>query len=581
MFKMNPGLGSTCLVHPTELSISLFEILQGKYAYVRGQTLHSSLRNPGIFGRQLFIHLYKTALGSCTYDNVLKDWTNFETTLKTRWRGVEHLTPEFKRSTFESWARTVRLTVDQLLLNTINQVLHTRTVLSYERYVDWVVALGLVPIVRRAPDGETIARIQAHCQQMRKTHASGDVTISRIVDKLAQEITAIMTDVTSIYIPDYAEVSVEFNGDKAAYLGTYRQKDITVEVVSRPIIYNGRVSFDSPLYRLFTAIMTCHRTAEHAKLCQLLNTAPLKALVGSTCNDMYKDILARLEQSSQKTDPKRELLNLLIKLAENKTVSGITDVVEDFVTDVSQNIVDKNKLFGTGTESTTQGLRKQVSNTVFKCLTNQINEQFDTISNLEKERDDYVKKIQCIETQLLQSLPEGGRPRHDINILTQNTLQALSGLRDPTINLSECHIPKGSSVVNSFFSQYVPPFMEMLRELTSLWEGEMFQTYNLTPVVDNQGQRTSIAYSQDTVSILLGPFTYIIAKLTHMDLINHSLISLSLHDIADQLYVDSRLFVYINDIGHKYCEQIIQPGTDGPNTEAFNGGAAPIGGNNA
>ncbi len=158
------------------------------------------------------------------------------------------------------------------------------------------------------------------------------------------------------------------------------------------------------MQRLYQNIFMCYRTLEHAKICQLLNTAPLKAIVGHGGRDMYKDILAHLEQNSQRKDPKKELLNLLVKLSENKTISGVTDVVEEFITDASNNLVDRNRLFGQPGETAAQGLKKKVSNTVVKCLTDQINEQFDQINGLEKERELYLKKIRSMESQLQASL---------------------------------------------------------------------------------------------------------------------------------------------------------------------------------
>ncbi|QDQ69250.1 capsid portal protein [Colobine gammaherpesvirus 1] len=562
---MNPGHGSAVTVHPSEVSIALFEILQGKYSYVRGQTLHSSLRNPGVFFRQVFIHLYKTALGSCTYDSLLADWRTYEASIRTRWRDKTHNWEHYKRSTFDSWAQTVKLTLDQVILNAINRVLYAKTTPSYERYIDWVVTLGLVPVITRSPNQKLVDSIHEQLLLSCRKTASGEKTIGQVLRGLTQEITTLLSELSSTYIPSYSEVSIEYDPEKNTFVGYSQEKKVHIEVITFPVVLGGSVIFDSPVQRMHNTIMACHRTAEHAKLCQLLNTAPTKALVGSACNNLYKDILTHLEQASQKNDPKKELLNLLVKLAENKTVSGVTDVVENFVTDVSQNIVDKNKLFGTGHETTTQGLRRQVSHSVFRCLTNQINEQFDTIANLEKEREMCIKRIRCIESQLAMVEPEAPS---EVNLMTANTFQSLGRLQDPPLQMASYQIPSGNTVLNSFFSSYVPPFRELMKDLTNLWESEMFQTYKLIPVVDNQGQRLSVTYSQDTVSILIGPFTYMIGNLSQMELISHSFVSTSLQDIASYLYQSSRLFVYITDVGQKYCLTSPPPNNgpgEGPN----------------
>lgn len=569
---MNPSLsgGSSIVIHPSQTSIYLFEILQGKYSYVKGQTLYSSLRNSGVFFRQLFIHLYQHALNNCTYDGVVSDWKKFETSIKSRWDHQNTSTFTFKQSTFKSWATTIKMTLNQVLLHNIHQTLHTQNNLLYERYIDWVVTLGVVPVARQPPNMELMNRIKAVFSEAHEKNSKHDLTIKKIMMSLEHELISIVQSLTSIYIPDYSEVTIEFLENVNVYKGIYKNKKIDIKIITRPIFFQDSITFDSPVQRLFYTIMTCYRTTEHAKLCQLLNTAPVKSIIGTSGGNVYSDIMTHLEESSQKSDPKKELMQLLIKLAEHKTVSGVTDVVEDFITDVSQNIVDKNKLFGKTSETTTQGLKKQVSNSIFKCLTKQINEQFDTINNLEKEREVYLKNIHLIESQLHKCQQPVSQNPLDLkfNLLTSDTFKTLDNIHTTSLNMMASSIPKGESVLNSFFSQYVPPFRELNKDLTILWENEIFQTYKLHPVVDNQGQRLYVKYSQDTISNLLGPFTYTVVGLSQVALITDVYSDMSSCDIAEYLYKFSRLAVYITDIESKYCplsEELSSPHHKKPN----------------
>ncbi len=109
------------------------------------------------------------------------------------------------------------------------------------------------------------------------------------------------------------------------------------------------------------------------------------------------------------------------------------------------------------------------------------------------------------------------------------------------------------SILNSFVSQYIPPSREMTKDLTELWESELFNTFKLTPVVDNQGQRLYVRYSSDTISILLGPFTYLVAELSPVELVTDVYATLGIVEIIDELYRSSRLAIYIEDLGRKYC----------------------------
>lgn len=562
MLRINPS-STTCsvIVHPTENSCRLFEILQGKFAYVRGQALYSGLRSTSVFLRQIFIHLYKSALSSVTYDDVLSDWTLFEKSFSEKWAQGE-TDPSFRGSTFQSWASTMKLAVEKRLLNVIFQVVHTQMSLSYERFVDWVVTTGLVPIYRDKENSKLMKELeQLFHNSLIKEESRTERSLKGMTQGLLSELSVVVTALTSKYIPDYTEVIIEQRGSK--FVGIYKNKRLDVLVLNRPIICGGDVIFDSPLQRLSCSIMACHRTQEHAKLCQLLNTSPIKGITSEAGNNLYSDLMAKLDESSQKSDPKKELLNLLVKLAENKTVSGVTDVVEDFITDVSQNLVDRSKLFNDPNSSETikRGLKKHVSSSVFKCLTSQINKQFETIDDLQKERKLFMKKINILEDRL-SGLGHTDPQQYNECIITGDTFNSLRCLeKGGELGRTFFQVAKGDHVNNSFFSQYIPPIADIRHELTLLWESEVFQTYKLTPVVDNQGQRLHVKYSQDTISLLIGPFTYGCAGLHTVNLITAPHSALSLQDIADEIFKASRLAVYILDIGKKYYP-LLQNGTE-------------------
>lgn len=520
--------------------------------------------------RQIFIHLYKSALSSVTYDDVLNDWLLFETSFSEKW-GQGERDASFRASTFQSWASTMKLAVEKRLLNVIFQVVHTQMSLSYERFVDWVVTTGLVPIYKDKENTKLMKELEQLFHDRIPKEARAERSLTGMTHGLLSELSVVVKALTSKYIPDYSEVVIEQRGSKL--VGTYKNKRLDILVLSRPILCDGQVIFDSPVQRLSCSVMACHRTQEHAKLCQLLHTSPIKGITTDSGNTLYSELMVKLDESSQKNDPKKELLNLLVKLAENKTVSGVTDVVEDFITDVSQNIVDKSKLFnepGSSSETIKRGLKKHVSSSVFKCLTNQINKQFETISDLQKEKRLFVKKINLLEERLT-SLEQPDAPPHSGCIITGDTFSSLQLLeRTGDLGRNFFQVAKGEHVNNSFFSQYVPPIADIRQELTLLWETEVFQTYKLTPVVDNQGQRLYVKYSQDTISLLVGPFTYGCAGLHSVNLITAPHSALSLQDIADEIFRDSRLAVYILDIGRKYYTPL-QNGTE----ETVNWGFAP------
>lgn len=501
------------------------------------------------------MHLYKTALSNCNYDSILTDWTAFLHSINIHQPTKAGDTAASRMSTFEAWAQTMRMAIDSVLLHSLYQICHTRLALAYERFVDWAVTLGVVPVAAIKPDIRTLHNMQNSLDRAYSMQGRYNSTLTSVYVGVRSELTAVMEQLLSIYVPDYAEATITYNAGLGTFSSTYRNVSGRAVVLNRPIIGESSITFDSPVQRLLQSVMSCHRTAEHAKVCQLLNTQPVKAVLSGTTNNLYKDILDQLEKSAQKTDPRREMLKLLVKLAENKTISGVTDIVEEFVSDVSQQVVDRNKLFGTTTSSSAaQGLKKQVSNTVFKCLTNQINEQFDVIASLQAERESLIKQVHNINAQLGEChAQEPSRNTAYGDIRTNDTLKTLEALQQSSIGATFAHVPSGHSVVNSFLSQYVPPVQDMMHDLSDLWEQEIFQAYRLVPVVDNQGQRIYVRYSEDTVSILLAPFTYMVADLPAMELIPDIHCSASFREIADYLYKTSRLALYIKDIGQKYC----------------------------
>lgn len=535
-------------MHPTKNSVHLFEILQGKFSYVKGQTLYAGLRSSSILSRQIFIHLYTSALNSISYDDLLGDWLRFESSFRRRWENRAE-NPVFKKTTFQSWASTLKLTIEKKILNVIHHVVYSKLSLSYEKYVDWIIATGLVPLAETSADSLFINGVTAMLAQQMST--VGDDGIKSIARGLMSEITRVVTALSSHYIPDYTEVVIQFTGK--TFKAFYKGKPIKLIIFNRPTLGTADPIFDSPLQRLSTAVMHCYRTQEHAKLCQLINTAPVKGVVSQQSNgDLYKDILTKLDESAQKNNPKKELLQLLVKLAENKTVNGVTDVVEEFITDVSQNMVDKSKLFGNSLETTKQTLKKQVSGSVFKCLTNQINEQFETINDLQREREMFVKRIELLESKVLHDMGEGAS-KVPTCIITGDTFSSLRDITDSDVTHKFVQLERGGHLHNSFLTQFVPPVDNLLRELTALWENEILQTYKLTPVVDNQGQRLYVKYSQDTVSLLIGPFVYVIAGLTGVELITDHRASIDLRQLTEEIYKTSRLSIYIVDVGVKYC----------------------------
>ncbi|AZB49140.1 UL6 [Vombatid gammaherpesvirus 1] len=548
---MNPGSDPPITVHPTSLSRSLFDILTGKVSYVKGQTLYSSLRNPAVFTRQLFVHFYKTALAACNYATLVEDWKKYSSQMTAKWNRVAQAA-DSQSHTFESWAKTVRLAVDKLVLHNIYHAIHVRFSALYERYVDWMVTTGLIPVVVRPRDKNFIGLVTSRINAL-EAEASCKA-LSDILSVLKAEVEDVLGQLTSVYIPDSTEVLIQY--DAGEFYATYRGKKYAVVVIRAPIIgVSGVMTFDGPLQRLHANIISCQRTIEHAKVCQLLHTAPLKAIVGDTNNLTYKDIMEHIEKNSQREDPKKEMFKLLVKLSENKTVSGVTDVVEDFVSDVSNVVIDKNKLFGNPDMGVVSGLKKRVNQSVLKCLSNQVNDQFETIRGLERERETYLKKISSMEEKIsnytVMEHAGGSDGTVELDVSKADTLQSINKMYGAGLHVAKVRVGKDDVVLNSFMSQYIPPYRETVRDLCDLWESEIIHSFRMEPVMDNQGQRLYVRYTQDTISNVLGPFIYIILKLESVELIPHDHSDLSLADIVDRLYGVSRLKVYIDDIGSK------------------------------
>ncbi|ADW24384.1 capsid protein [Cricetid gammaherpesvirus 2] len=556
IFMMNLSVNPDIVLHPTKHSVQLFEILKGKYAYVNGQTIYTSIRSANIFYKQLFVYLYKNTLNSCTYQTVVSNWEVFKASMLVSWKTKTGKNiQEITQSSFASWASTLKLTIEKNILPLAVQLQYSPGLISYERYIDWITAVGFVPIAKCKPNPKHMAHLDLQLKLLLSESAEHDTILQEMLLNMATDLKKTLEKLTSLYIPDYSEVTVYKDGTSGGLYGRYNGKTIHVEVIYTPIVNGGYCVFDSCVQRIFPTVMQCFRTREHAKLCQLLNTPPIKAILGPSSSHGYKDLLKHIENSSQKSDPKKDMFNLLLNLAENKTVSGVSDVVEDFISDVSSNLIDKNKLFGNQGESAASGLRKQVSNSVFKCLTKQINEQFDTIGDLKKEREMYVSKLEALETQLLKlSRNDESVPGPSVNFLTADTLSSLQEVKDLKHNMVTNDIKEGQAVLNSFFSQYVPPFRELNKDLGSLWESEFMHTFKLIPEVDAQGKLICVKYTQETISMLLGPFTYTIANLYNINLLTGFMSVQSLQELADDIYDKSRLSVYIRDIEEKFSD---------------------------
>lgn len=576
--------GEVILLHPTVKSMRFAEILAGKYCYTQGQGVYNAVRSTEIITRQIEIMILQGVLDSVNYRDIRKDWLDHITSINRVYNDEQYpdlaIAMEVAKSSFNTW-RTI---LQNSMLDFIREMSSCFSVgvmgnkAGFHKYIDWLVCLGIIPLIRN--ERKLKHPKHKHCQKLsidKKLHVSKSLSakgfdiVNHIQDKF-----------DGVTIMDYDSSAILYDMGKNEFrsYSLLSGKPGETVVFKKPSFINGEILFDSPLERLYTVILRTYSMRNHAKVCQLLNTIPVKVLIGKQHQEITSEKLTKMvdgDDDKTNASSSSKLINLILKMKNMDSIKSVTDIVNEYLDDTSEKIIDVNRIdaskigFGNAIKVGDNGMTtKEAFQNTFtahtnKILTDHINKQFINIQKMKERNMELEYKIEQLnKTVNLANMKLFDAEESKFNITESNfeTMPVVDGLRkvEPLdfeiIDVSK-QMDDSSTVYNSFLSRYIPPYREEESELFQIWEQEIIRSFKMIRMTNNQGQEMALMYSNSSIDMIMEPY---FSKILETDKIGYLIANRDAYESTEELFKSvfkrSRLATYLSDIFERYLARI-------------------------
>lgn len=459
---------------------------------------------------------------------------------------------------FEIWSEALKHTLVDTVSSILEKFIFTHAGDDrYCRYVDWITSIGIVPIV----EIQTAERMRS-IDIVQRTLVSDILScqlLGRLDVVLISRLRNCVHSIMSHDIPNVPDIRIHrlrTNGAIECFAGKRR---LNRYVYAEPMVLEeGNLILTTPLARIRYERMRHTQIRTHRKLCQLLNTHPVKIVTTSRHEMNTKRIIELMEKRDRNVDAKTSIVKFLLNVSDSKSKIGLDDSIESFLQDLTPS-VDQNRLMPTrapipqptSSSSGTQDIRELFRRQVIRCLEDQIQDHVEEIENLKLLNKTWEGKTRELRDALDRYESEGrrshGPPSSDLQ--TTDTLNALR--RAQTVGTTPVTIDDNRLVANSFFSQFVPDEHESEDRLSKLWENEYHRCFRFRRNVNNQGAEDSISYSNYTLERVLLPFLTSVLNFPVLDPIPEEYLFLSLSELADVVYETSRFQRYVDFIRYR------------------------------
>ncbi|AFK83942.1 B104 [miniopterid betaherpesvirus 1] len=547
-------------VFPTETTLSFFKMLHGYLGSCRGQTIHQVMRDPSVIRKQLLYGFSKTLFDNVTVRRVADEWRTHSALFPYRQyddRDMEEY--------LEIWSLSVKQSVLAVVTKTAQDILYKyASDETYCLYVDWLTTIGMVPI-RDLRDNPSKQRDRANFINSTVLSNSGSSPLAtQMLRESVVLLDRIIAALTLHQIPNSSEVRIDRSrgtGRLRAYMK--ESHDMRLHIYAEPLAYeDGNLLFVTPIAHLYSEILKHDSLCRHEKLCQLLNTYPVKAITTSRHEMNSKRIVEMMEKHDKTSDAKKSLIKFLLNISDSKSKIGIEDSVESFIQDITPSMVDQSRLLSTRAQqvrpggqnvyqdqsATDRDLRDLFKKQIIKCLEEQIQSQMDEIEQLKLLNQAWERKAEEFKS-MLSRYGHGTTQSSRGYVDNLNRLPVSEAIRQAqSIPFESLSVDDNRIVANSFFSQFVPSTDKSEQKLGNFWESEYMRTFRLRRNVTNQGTEDSITYSNYTVDRVLLPFVYGVLDLPHFEPIPEEYLFLSPNELVEAAYETSRLRQYVRFI---------------------------------
>ncbi|ANC96534.1 capsid portal protein [macacine betaherpesvirus 9] len=517
---------------PSSKTFKFVELLHGNKEFFKGQSIHSVLRDATVIKKQLFYTLARMLLNSISIQQINVEWKRHIKLFPFRKKGISF------QEYFNIWYYAIKQLILDEILETINYIIQNFDNDIFNKYIDWVCTIGIVPFANVRKNKTSLAPL---------IRSLSSTLIQDIINNKQAFLTHVLIQISSTVVPDFNEITIAFQQKNIICL--FKNQKIEHLIYSAPYQINDQKLFTTPVAHLYAEINKYENLQKHRKMCQLLNTFPIKVLTTSKNNIDNKKILELIEKEEKNTDAKKSLIKFLLNLSDSKSKIGITDSIEGFLQEITPSIIDHNKLLLNKGNVLRRGqendrdVRDVFKRQIIKCMEEQIQSQVDEIEALKAANRVFETKIKDLQSIVNVS----DNTKHDFmldaDIESLSLAKALNKVQ--SLPFTSVSIEDTRTVANSFFSQYIPDIEYADKKINQLWETEYIRTFRLRRNVNNQGQEDSISYSNYTLELLIIPFMKYILKIKNFELLPEEFLFLSLKEILTALYSDCKIKQYL------------------------------------
>ncbi|SCL76967.1 capsid portal protein [Spheniscid alphaherpesvirus 1] len=622
------SLDDWILIHPSPRTALFKQILLGELGYTEGQGVYNSVRSTEAAVRQIQASILTNTLDAARYEDLVRDWEKYASSRRVRAEDIAdrygpHSEAEAVRvaeQVFETWRQTLRTALLDFIRGVAACFASSEPdgAASFSKYIDWITCVGLVPVIRTRPGGRMYDR--AGCRIASTSFCTRDgrdclrdsvlrqklIVAENILNRGINVVEELAECVNSVAIMDY---------DRAHLFYSFRRREVKVRdsisghsgeclVIWHPLYNDGNILFDSPMQRMYREVMSCRALREHARICQLINTIPIKVLVGKRNGDDsgVAGVAKAVDKALGTNDDNgagsaaSRLVKLIINMKGMRHVGDITETVRSYLDETGGHLLDETSVDttqpgfgrsaarGAGGQSSGQSearrvqdaFRTSVVNNINGMLEGYVNNLFKTIEGLKDANGELLKKLRDKEVDL-------ERAKSAAITAAQSRIDA--GTIDPSVrsyNTGQCSVDDPSEVItglvkdldyeiidvsgamgddtyvaNSFQSRFIPQYGEDVDRLSRLWEQELMRCFKMNRVTNNQGQELSLSYSNSAIALLVAPYFFSVLRARHIGFLvaTHETYR-SEEELCMSIFKKTRLEAYLTDIATLFIADV-------------------------
>ncbi|AEV80457.1 capsid portal protein [Cercopithecine betaherpesvirus 5] len=545
-------------IFPTTQTLSYIRLLHGFIGTCRGKSIHQVLRDPCVLRKQLLYGLCKTIFDTITVKQVANEWKIHSTLFPYNALDDEHL-----EQYLMVWSSSVRQSVQTGVLGALRDILYQFADNDeYGLYVDWYVTVGIIPLMdvksKPADITQRAAFVRAAIHKSTETHPLAQDLLTANLPLLQQ----VVTHLCAVRIVNSPELRIFKRIRSEKIEAQLKEKHTGSYIVTEPLAYErDQLFFTTPIAHLHEEILRYDSLCRHQKICQLLNTYPVKAVTTSRHEMNCKKIVDMMEKHDRGSDAKKSIIKFLLNVSDSKSRIGIEDSVESFLQDLTPSLVDQSRLMPSRTPgggpsapggisaagpSQDRDIRDLFKKQMIKCLEEQIQAQVDEIQDLKSINQTWESRVRELRDLLTRyARQRSGRTlERDPKLHHLSVTEAIRKAQE--VSFTPLAVEDNRVVANSFFSQFIPNTEKLENLLTELWENEYFRTFRMKRIVTAQGAEEAIVYSNYTVERVTLPYLFSILSLSTLEPIPEDYLNLSFGEIVAAAYDDSKFRQYVD-----------------------------------